>query len=127
MGTGVFKLVQRHPEAFHQLPSLHHEALLRAHVRTATIEGFTPTIEDALVAPWLGPEGQAAHYRNIEQNDQRHTGEVQPRYREIDVPVLIVWGEDDTVAARRAGVRVARPAATQPVADHPGCSAPRPT
>lgn len=94
-GTGFFQLVHRFPQAFHQLPATHHEAVLRAHVRTATTQGLPPGIEDALVAPWLGPEGQAAHYRNIEQNDQRWTDEVQARYGEVDVPVLLLWGEDD--------------------------------
>lgn len=94
-GTGFFRLVQRHPDAFYQLPATHHEALLRAHVRTATTHGLPPAIEDALVAPWLGAQGQAAHYRNIEQNDQRYTDDIQPRYGEIDIPVLILWGEDD--------------------------------
>lgn len=94
-GTGFFRLVQQHPEAFHQLPAIHHEAVMRAHVRTATAQGLTPAVEDALVTPWLGAAGQAAHYRNIEQNGQRYTDEVQPRYGQIDVPVMILWGADD--------------------------------
>ena len=94
-GTGFFQLVQRHPQAFHQLPATHHEALVRAHIRTATKHPLPREIEDALLAPWLGVRGQAAHYRNIEQNDQRYTDEVQHRYGEINVPTLIVWGEDD--------------------------------
>jgi pimeloyl-ACP methyl ester carboxylesterase len=94
-GTGFFHLVQQHPEAFHQLPATHHEALVRAHIRTATMQRLPREIEDALLAPWLGEQGQAAHYRNIEQNDQRYTDEVQPRYGEINVPTLILWGEDD--------------------------------
>ena len=94
-GTGFFHLVRQHPDAFHKLPATHHEALVRAHVRTAAMQPLPREIEDALVAPWLGIEGQAAHYRNIEQNDQRYTDDVQHRYGEIDVPVLILWGEDD--------------------------------
>jgi pimeloyl-ACP methyl ester carboxylesterase len=94
-GTGFYRLVQRHPDAFHQLPAAHHEALVRAHIRTAAVQPLSHGIEDVLVAPWLGAQGQAAHYRNIEQNDQRFTDEVQHRYGEIDVPVLILWGEDD--------------------------------
>jgi len=94
-GTGFFRIVQQHPEAFHELPATHHEALVRAHIRTATMQRLPREIEDALLAPWLGEQGQAAHYRNIEQNDQRYTDEVQPRYGEIDVPALILWGEDD--------------------------------
>ena len=34
-------------------------------------------------------------YRQIAQADQRYTDEVEPRYGEIDVPVLVVWGKQD--------------------------------
>ena len=49
-----------------------------------------------LVAPWLGPDGQQAFYRQIAQADQAYTDEIQSRYPELDLPVLIVWGQDDT-------------------------------
>jgi pimeloyl-ACP methyl ester carboxylesterase len=47
------------------------------------------------IEPWLGEEGQAALYRQIAQNDQRYTDEVEPLYGEIERPVLILWGEED--------------------------------
>ena len=47
------------------------------------------------IKPWLGKEGQAAFYRQIEQNDQRYTDEVEPLYGQIERPVLILWGEED--------------------------------
>ena len=31
----------------------------------------------------------------IAQNDQRFTDEIQPRYGELDLPVLILWGRED--------------------------------
>jgi pimeloyl-ACP methyl ester carboxylesterase len=49
-----------------------------------------------LVSPWRGAEGQAAFYRQIAQADQRYTDEVEPRYSEIDIPVMLVWGQQDT-------------------------------
>ena len=49
----------------------------------------------AYIEPWLGEEGQAALYRQIAQNDQRYTDEVEPLYGEIERPVLILWGEED--------------------------------
>src|SRR5690606_6915624 len=54
-----------------------------------------PPVLDALVAPWLGERGQAAFYRQIAQADQRHTEQVRPRYPELDLPVLVCWGEQD--------------------------------
>ena len=49
-----------------------------------------------LVSPWRGAEGQDAFYRQIAQADQRYTDEVEPRYPEIGIPVLVVWGQQDT-------------------------------
>lgn len=94
-GTGLFHLVRGHTEVFTALPAVHHEALVRAHIRTAAHRPLPEETVDALVAPWLGPSGQAAHYRQIAQNDQRYTDEVEPRYGDIDLPVHIVWGEQD--------------------------------
>ena len=48
-----------------------------------------------LVAPWLGPVGQAAFYRQIAQADQRHTDAVEPLYPSLALPVLVVWGTED--------------------------------
>ena len=48
------------------------------------------------MAPWLDADGQPAFYRQIAQADQAYTDEVEPRYAEIDLPVLVVWGTDDT-------------------------------
>ena len=92
-GTGLFRLVQQHAGVFAELPATHHEAVVRAHIRTAAHQALPAPVEDALVAPWLGLEGQAAHYRQVQQNSQRFTDDVQNRYPEIDIPVMIVWGE----------------------------------
>ncbi|MGG2458851.1 alpha/beta fold hydrolase [Streptomyces sp. RGM 3693] len=65
--------------------------------------------------PPVPGQGQAAFYRQIEQNDQRFTDEVAGRYGEIAVPVLICWGTEDTwipvakgheLAARIPGARL---------------------
>lgn len=44
---------------------------------------------------WCGPEDQPAFYRQITQNDQRFTDEVEGRYGEIRLPVLVCWGAED--------------------------------
>ena len=53
-------------------------------------------IERMLVAPWLGETGQAAFYRQIAEADQAYTDEIEPLYPALDLPVLVVWGSDDT-------------------------------
>jgi pimeloyl-ACP methyl ester carboxylesterase len=95
-GSPFFRLVADHAAVFAQLPPDLHEALVRAYVGGAAHRRLRPESLDMLVAPWLGSAGQAAFYRQIAQADQRWTDEIEPRYSEIDLPVLIVWGADDT-------------------------------
>ncbi|MFJ9152284.1 alpha/beta fold hydrolase [Streptomyces sp. NPDC102270] len=95
-GTSFFRLVGEHSEVFDQLPPALHRALVREYVSSASSPGLHPAVHDRLVEPWLGDTGQAAFYRQIAQADQRHTDEVQDRYGEIAIPILVCWGEDDT-------------------------------
>lgn len=94
-GTGLFQLVRDHPEALPRLPPGLHEALVRAYIGTASHRGLSENSLAAYVAPWLGAEGQAALYRQMAQGDERYTDEIQDRYGELDLPVLVCWGTDD--------------------------------
>ena len=40
--------------------------------------------------------GQGAFYRQIAAADQRFTDEIQNRYREMDIPVKVIWGREDS-------------------------------
>ncbi|MEU4826922.1 alpha/beta hydrolase [Actinomadura sp. NPDC023710] len=95
-GSPFFRLVGANAEVFEQLPPALHGALVREYVTSASHKGLHPATLDALVAPWLGDADQPAFYRQIAQADQRHTDDVQGRYRELDLPVLICWGAEDT-------------------------------
>src|SRR6185312_16265706 len=46
-----------------------HEALVRAYIAGAAHRPLPPAAHDALTAPWLGPAGQPAFYRQIAQAD----------------------------------------------------------
>jgi pimeloyl-ACP methyl ester carboxylesterase len=94
-GSEFFRLVGGNAEVFGALPAPLHEALARAYIRGAAHRPLSTEHEDVLVAPWLRPQGQSALYRQMAQADQRHTDEVQPRYSTLDLPVLVVWGEQD--------------------------------
>ncbi len=94
-GSDFFRLVGGHPEVFAQLPAPLHEALVRAYVAGAAHRPIPPPAHDMLIEPWLGERGQAAFYRQISQADERFTDEIEARYPELDVPVLVVWGSDD--------------------------------
>ncbi|SFP30874.1 Pimeloyl-ACP methyl ester carboxylesterase [Amycolatopsis arida] len=95
-GSEFFRLVREHAAVFERLPPDLHRALVREYVRSAAHRGWRPETLDALVEPWLGPEGQPAFYRQVAQADQRYTDEVQDRYGELDLPVLVCWGAEDT-------------------------------
>ncbi|MEU1019792.1 alpha/beta fold hydrolase [Streptomyces sp. NPDC005900] len=95
-GTPTYRLLGAHAGVFAQLPPHLHEALVRTYVGSASHRGLHPAVLDRLVAPWCTAEGRPAFYRQIEQNDQRYTDEIQGRYGELDLPVLICWGAEDT-------------------------------
>lgn len=94
-GSPLVQHVRRHEAAFSGMPDYMHRALLRAYLQTAA---YNPLSEEALEiysAPWLGPVGQPAFYRQIAQMDQKFTDEVQGLYGRMDCPVTVLWGEKD--------------------------------
>lgn len=94
-GSPFYTLVQEHVGVFRQIPAYMHRAMVAAYIRDATYQPMGDEEIEPYIEPWLGPEGQDAFYRQIFQNDQRYTDEVQDRYGEITRPVLILWGEED--------------------------------
>lgn len=95
-GSPSFRLLGEHADVFERLLPALHRALVREYVGSASGPGLHPVVLDRLVEPWLGEPGQGAFYRQIAQADQRHTDEVQDRYGEIRMPVLVCWGEEDS-------------------------------
>ena len=55
-----------------------------------------PDVVTRTVRPWLSADGKGAFYRQIAQADPKYTEEIESRYRDIEIPVLILWGENDT-------------------------------
>ena len=94
-GTGFFRLVKEHADVLAQLPDPVHDGMVRGYVSWPSYRPLDLGTIDALAAPWCGAQGRAALYRQIIQNDQHLTDEIQHRYGEIDVPTLILWGEED--------------------------------
>lgn len=94
-GSDFFRLVHDHAGVFAALPAAVHEGALRGYIAAASHRGLTAPQADALVAPWLGEQGQAAFYRQIEQASEAYTDEVEPLYADLDLPVLVVWARED--------------------------------
>ncbi|GAB2800302.1 alpha/beta fold hydrolase [Streptomyces daliensis] len=95
-GSPAYRLLGDRAEVFGQLPPALHAALVREYIRSASHHGLHPAVLDRLVAPWLGEAGQSAFYRQIEQNGQRWTDEIEGLYGQVEPPVLICWGTADT-------------------------------
>lgn len=94
-GTGFFRVASDHAEVLNRLPDPVHDGLVRGYVSWPMRRRPTPDVVDRLTAPWLGADGRAALYRQIVQNGQRFTDELEPRYGDIAVPTLVLWGEHD--------------------------------
>jgi pimeloyl-ACP methyl ester carboxylesterase len=94
-GSPFFRLVSENAEVFAALPPAIHRGLLEAYIRGAAYGELTDAELGMLTAPWLTDAGQAAFYRQIAEADEAFTDEVEPRYAEIDVPTIVVWGRED--------------------------------
>jgi pimeloyl-ACP methyl ester carboxylesterase len=106
-GSPFYRLVGDHHAVFEQLPAVIHEGVLRAYVGTAQPRPLDRHVEDSLIAPWLGPAGQAAFYRQIALANQRHTDEIEPLLDRITAPTLVIWGEADPWLPAAVGAELA--------------------
>lgn len=94
-GSPFVQHTRRHEEAFASLPPYLHEALLTAYLRSAVHRDLSDDALEPYRAPWRGPIGQPAFYRQIVQMELRYTDEVEPQYGDIRCPVALLWGEED--------------------------------
>jgi pimeloyl-ACP methyl ester carboxylesterase len=102
-GSPFFALVQQHADVLAQVPPAVHRGMVEAYVAGASHRGLRADELEMLVEPWLGPVGQAAFYRQIAQADERFTDELLDRFGDLDEPVHLVWGAEDTwIPADRA-------------------------
>jgi pimeloyl-ACP methyl ester carboxylesterase len=94
-GSPFVQHVRQHEAAFAGMPDYMHQALLRAYLQTAACNPLSDEAMHVYSSPWLGAVGQAAFYRQIAQMDEKFTYEVQGRYRAMDCPVTVLWGQED--------------------------------
>ncbi|MBP1848964.1 alpha/beta fold hydrolase [Rhizobium halophytocola] len=94
-GSAFFDHVGRHRDAFTGLPPHIHAAVVEAYIKGALVNDLDSDDLAALVAPWLGAEGQASFYSQFAQADDRYTDEIADRFGDIRCPVTVIWGEDD--------------------------------
>lgn len=102
-GSPFVQHVRQHEQAFLGLPEYMHRALLRAYLQSAAHQPLSEQAMDIYTAPWSGPIGQAAFYRQIAQMDQMYTDEVELLYGQFDCPVTVLWGRHDEWIPREKG------------------------
>lgn len=95
-GSPFFKHVHKYEKAFAGVPEYIHEAIVKAYICTAAYKTIEESTLESITRYWKGKHGQAAFYRQIAQADSRFTDEIQGNYNSIKIPVLILWGEQDT-------------------------------
>ncbi|GIG64812.1 alpha/beta fold hydrolase [Phytomonospora endophytica] len=106
-GSPFFRLVAEHPDVLTRLPPYIHEAVMRAYIGDAAHRELREDELTALVAPWLGEEGQAAFYRQIAAYDEAYLAENEALLGRVAVPVSILWGREDGWIPPATGERLA--------------------
>jgi pimeloyl-ACP methyl ester carboxylesterase len=104
--TPFSRHVKRYLEAYQTIPEHVYRQVLATHLRSAIHKEMDDEVLAPYLSPWLGETGQAAYYRQVAQFDERYTTEVEPLYSSIDLPVLILWGEQDGWLDPRFGERL---------------------
>jgi pimeloyl-ACP methyl ester carboxylesterase len=95
-GSPFFRFVREHADAMAEIPDYIHAAIVRAYIQNASYLGLRDEDVAMLLEPWTTDDGKAAFYRQIAQTDERLLEDIQDRLRELDLPVRIVWGTEDT-------------------------------
>ncbi|MEU6714985.1 alpha/beta hydrolase [Nonomuraea sp. NPDC046802] len=94
-GSPFFRFVKDRPGVMDELPAYIHTAVVRTYIGGASHRGLRTDDLYALVQPWTGQDGQPAFYRQIADYDESFLEENERRLGDIDIPVRILWGEQD--------------------------------
>lgn len=119
-GSPLVQHVRQHEAAFAGMPDYMHRAVLRAYLQTAAHEPLSEEAQRIYSAPWLGPVGQPAFYRQIGQMEQRFTDEVEALYERMDCPVTVFWGQEDEWIPSEMGNVLASRISDRPCIPIPG-------
>lgn len=108
VGSPFFRFVEGHPTVLTELPGFIHESVVRSYIRGASHPGFTDRELATLTAPWLNETAQTAFYHQIADFDEAYLEEIQRGCPAIDIPVQILWGEQDAWIPAEYGRRLAK-------------------
>lgn len=93
--TDFSRHARDHIGVFRALPGYVSEAMIEAHVRSATHRPLSEEAVEGYMRPWRGRDGVAAYWRAVSCYDENLSRPVAERLGVLDVPTLILWGERD--------------------------------
>ncbi len=93
----LFQTVGKHPEYLTSLPDLYIDGILESYIRHAAYTKLSDEVVDMLKKPWLREGGKEEFVRQLRQAYSRSMEDIEGRYSEVgkQVPVKIIWGEED--------------------------------
>ncbi|WP_119165102.1 alpha/beta fold hydrolase [Algihabitans albus] len=94
-GSPMVRHLSQHEAGFAGLEPGLHRALVEAYVATAAASPLSPEALALYGDPWCTPDGQPAFYRQIAQMDRVYTDEIAADLHRVDLPTLLLWGEED--------------------------------
>jgi pimeloyl-ACP methyl ester carboxylesterase len=94
-GTPSLRHVKEYLGAYRSMPSDVFEAYVAARLESATSRPMDEGTFAAYLSQWQDAVGQEAYLRKDEALLQRDTAELEPLLGSVEVPVQIVWGEED--------------------------------
>jgi pimeloyl-ACP methyl ester carboxylesterase len=98
--------IRAHLDAYRSMPAHVYEEVVKAHLRTAVHRPLDAEVLDAYLAPWRGQDGQTAYFRKIEQWTDADVGALETLLPTLEIPVRIVWGEEDRWLEREVALRL---------------------
>jgi pimeloyl-ACP methyl ester carboxylesterase len=93
--TPTTRHVRAHLDVYESMPSQVFEAIVASHLRTATQKPMDEAALTAYLDQWRGEFGQKIYLQKDAQLDEDETSQFEPLLPSIEVPVRIVWGEND--------------------------------
>ncbi|MBA2534540.1 MAG: alpha/beta hydrolase [Rubrobacter sp.] len=87
--------VKAHLDTYETMPTEIFEAIIAAHLRTATYHPVDDATFAAYHDQWKGELGQRLYLQKDAQLDEDDTAELEPLLPSIAIPVRILWGEQD--------------------------------
>ena len=93
--TATTRHVKAHLDVYGTMPTPVFEAIVASHLQTATHKPMDESALATYLGQWSGDLGQRLYLQKDAQLNEGDTASFEPLLSSIEVPVRIVWGEDD--------------------------------